>query len=237
MKFAIVWAGILSFYSMMQTPQTPACAATATEVVAQHVSHGIRLDAANPAKEWQKAAPARFCSDWQGKHGDPALTTEVQMLWTPQTLYLRFEARYRDLYVFTDSEANGRRDYLWERDVAEAFLQPDASRPDHYREFEISPNGMWLDLDIVPDGKTDLKSGLERSVFVDEGAKSWSAELAIPMRALTPVFDPSVVWRANFYRVEGRSEPRTYLAWQATGTPQPNFHVPGAFGKVRFEGS
>jgi len=54
------------------------------------------------------------------------------------------------------------------------------------------------------------------------------------MNALTQNFDPKVVWRVNFYRVEGPQEPRAYLAWRPTKTPQPNFHVPSAFGKLRF---
>jgi hypothetical protein len=54
------------------------------------------------------------------------------------------------------------------------------------------------------------------------------------MTALTANFDPAAVWRANFYRVEGPQEPRFYSAWQPTHTPQPNFHVPSAFGKLRF---
>jgi len=93
---------------------------------------------------------------------------------------------------------------------------------------------MWIDLDVFPGGIADLKSGLERSVVLDEKSLTWAAELAIPMKALSREFDPRAVWRANFYRVEGRAEPRTYLAWQPTHTPEPNFHVPGAFGRMRF---
>jgi len=103
-----------------------------------------------------------------------------------------------------------------------------------YKEFEVAPNGMWIDLDISPSGRADLKSGLTRSVHVDELTRSWVAEMAIPMKTITTKFDPGVVWRANFYRVEGRAEPRQYLAWQPTYTPQPNFHVPQAFGTLRF---
>jgi alpha-galactosidase len=58
--------------------------------------------------------------------------------------------------------------------------------------------------------------------------------LAIPMRALTANFDPAAEWRVNFFRVEGSREPRFYSAWRATKTPQPNFHVPSAFGRMRF---
>jgi alpha-galactosidase len=120
--------------------------------------------------------------------------------------------------------------------VVEAFLQPDPAHQYSYREFEVSPNGMWVDLDIFPAGRADLKSGLQRSVVKDEKSRVWIAELAIPMSSLTTKFNPAAIWRANFYRVEGRKEPRTYLAWQPTHTPQPNFHVPTAFGKLRFAG-
>ena len=228
-----------------------------SEVTAARVSGEIRLDAANPAKEWESSAPVRFCSDWQGKNADPALETEVRVLWSPATLYVRFVCRYRDLFVFDDSDPNGRRDYLWDRDVAEAFLQPadsmitgdDARRSTinyknvekdfdapyaRYKEFEIAPNGMWVDLDIIPGGRGDLKSGLTRSVHIDERARIWTAEMAIPMRSLTSKFDPNVRWRANFYRVEGKAEPRSYMAWQPTMAPEPNFHVPEKFGTMRF---
>lgn len=149
-------------------------------------------------------------------------------------LYLRFECRYRELFVFEDSDPKGRRDRLWDRDVAEVFLQPDPTRPSYYREFEVSPNGLWIDLDIFPGGLSDLKSGMTRSVWLDEAERIWSAEMAIPMKALMENFDPAAVWRANFYRVEGPREPRFYSAWQPTGTPQPNFHVPEAFGRLVF---
>jgi alpha-galactosidase len=205
-------------------------------VVASRVPQEMVLDARHAALEWQTAAPVTFCVDWQGMHPDPQRQTEVRVLWTLKMLYLRFECRYREVFVFEDSDPNGRRDRLWDRDVAEAFLQPDPSQARCYREFEVSPNGMWIDLDIFPGGLSDLKSGLTRSVWLDRERHRWAAELAIPMKALTDRFDPAAVWRANFYRVEGRQEPRLYSAWRATRTPQPNFHVPSAFGKLRFEG-
>src|SRR5580658_8264579 len=205
-------------------------------IVAKYVD-AVRLDAAHPDDVWQDAIPIAFSTDWQGKNADPGRETEVRILWSRQYLYLRFECRYRELFVFEDSDPNGRRDHLWDRDVAEAFLQPDPSRAHFYREFEISPNGMWIDLDIFPGGRADLKSGLQRSVHVNEKSRTWTAELAIPMKSLIANFDPSAIWRVNFYRVEGKSEPRAYLAWQPTKTAQPNFHVPSAFGKLRFAGA
>jgi alpha-galactosidase len=203
------------------------------EIVAKYVDM-IHLDAAHPASLWQSATPITFSSDWQGKNADPGRETHLRVLWSRQYLYLRFECHYRELFTFEDSDPNGRRDHLWDRDVAEAFLQPDPSRERFYREFEVSPNGMWVDLDIFPGGRADLNSGMQRSVVVDEKSRTWIAELAIPIKSLTSKFDPSAIWRVNFYRVEGTKEPRAYMAWRPTHSPQPNFHVPKAFGRLRF---
>jgi len=198
----------------------PANPAAASEIRAFFVDHEIVLDAAHPAAEWGNAHPVTFASDWQGKNSDTDRQTQVRVLWSERTLSLRFECRYRGLFVFRDADPNGRRDRLWERDVAEAFLQPDPAREHYYREFEVSPNGMWIDLDIFPGGLSDLNSGMQRSVFLDEKAQVWIAELAIPLQALTRRFDSNA----------------TYLAWQPTNTPAPNFHVPRAFGRMRFVG-
>lgn len=185
---------------------------------------------------WGRAGLLRFNADWQGKNVDPERETEVRLLWTTEILFLRFKARYRTITVFAEAEANGRRDQLWDRDVAEAFLQPDRSHLRRYKEFEVSPNGFWIDLDIAPGEKHDLKSGLKRCVVLERAKKVWIAELAIPMKCLVAKFDPAVAWRVNFYRVEGAEEPRFYSAWKPTATPVPNFHVPEAFGELVFAG-
>jgi alpha-galactosidase len=183
---------------------------------------------------WKVSAPLRFNADWQGKNADPGRETEVRLLWTPDWLYLHFSAKFRVITVFSDAEPNGRRDQLWDRDVAEVFLQPDPSHLRRYKEFEVSPNGSWIDLNIAPGEKHNLKSGLRRRVVLNEATKTWVAELALPMKCLVERFDPAATWRVNFYRVEGAAEPRFYSAWQLTRTPAPNFHVPEAFGELVF---
>jgi len=155
---------------------------------------------------WSAAPPVRFSADWRGRNEDSQRETQVRLLWNQ----------------------------LWDHDVCEAFLQPDPSQPRRYTEFEVAPNGFWIDLDIGPAGKSDLRSGLRRLVEIDQNNRTWSAVLAVRMDSLTPRFDPSAVWRCNFYRVEGQSEPRFYSAWQPTRTKEPNFHVPEAFGRLLF---
>jgi alpha-galactosidase len=183
---------------------------------------------------WGKCPRMRFENDWQGQNADPDRATEVQLLWTPDTLFLKFHARYRTITVFPDARGDGWRDELWNRDVAEAFLQPDSRDPWKYKEFEVSPNGFWIDLDLVNRKHTELHSRMRRRVVQDVQAKTWTAELSIPMPSLTPHFDPQQSWRVNFFRVEGAAEPRFYSAWSPTFSHEPDFHVPGAFGKLVF---
>jgi alpha-galactosidase len=188
-----------------------------------------------PAKAaWEKAPAYTYDQDWKAENRDPQVATEVRLLWTPETLYLRFLCKYKNINVFPDARADGWRYELWERDVAETFLQPDATDPFVYREFEVSPNGYWIDLAVSHGKIEELHSGLRRRVVMDEKAKTWTAELAIPMKAFTAQFDPKHAWRANFYRIEGQTEPRFYAAWSPTFTPKPSFHVPSAFGTLEF---
>ena len=184
--------------------------------------------------EWNRALPVSFCHDWQGRNDDPERQTEATLLWDDSTLYVRFRCRYRTINVFPDTDPNGRRNELWDRDVAEVFLQPDRFGEKYYKEFEVSPNGQWLDLDITPEGLHHITSGMGSVVTVDENARAWTAELAIPIATLTDHFDPGLSWRVNFFRCEGLDPERFYSAWQPTQTKEPNFHVPQKFGGLHF---
>jgi|SRR5579883_238763 alpha-galactosidase len=214
--------------SISQAGKLPiACALHLTEPIAPH---GFP-----PEAIWDRAPAIRFATDWRGLNTDRQRETEVRLLWSADTLFLRFVARFRELHVYADARPDGWRDELWNRDVAEVFLQPDTADPLVYKEFEVSPNGFWIDLNISHGQKEEMKSGLRRQVTQDLPAKKWTAVLAIPMRMLTPAFDPKQRWRLNFYRVEGKQEPRFYSAWSPTMTPEPNFHVPAAFGALEFQ--
>jgi alpha-galactosidase len=214
-----------------------ASAATGT-AIALALTGALDKNGFPAANAWEHTPPIRFDADWQGKNADPERSTEVRLLWTKETLFLRFECRYRELTTFTDGDPDGRRYQLWDRDVAEVFLQPEPSSPHRYWEFEVSPNGMWIDLDIdldkQPGHKGNPQSGMRSRVHVDQKQKIWTAEMALPMRKLAPGFNPQAGWRVNFFRVEGPSEPRFYSSWQPTNTPKPRFHVPEAFGKLSF---
>src|SRR5712692_9108202 len=97
------------------------------KALAFRMTEPVDTDGFTQPSAWERAAPLRFDADWQGKNGDPERETEVRLLWAPEALFLRFRTRYRTITVFPDAEPNGRRDQLWDRDVAEAFLQPEPS--------------------------------------------------------------------------------------------------------------
>lgn len=187
-----------------------------------------------PKSAWEKTPSFHFDHDWKGENSDPQRATEVRLLWTPENLFLRFHCNYRNIFVFPDARADGWRYELWDRDVAETFLQPDSSDPLVYREFEVSPNGYWIDLAVSHGKIEELHSGLRRRVVLDEKSKVWTAEMALPMKYLITKFDSKLSWRVNFYRIEGETEPRFYSAWSPTYSPKPNFHVPSAFGTLVF---
>lgn len=212
----------------------PAIRNSAT-VVAHELASEPDADGFPDKQSWDFVPSIRFRSDWQGQNEDAARETEVRLSWRQEMLWLRFRCRYRTITVFADSDPDGRREQLWDRDVAEVFIQTEPGPGRSYAEFEISPNGMWIDLEISPAGKRNLESGMKSRVVIDEMEKLWFAEVALPMPSLTRAFDPSSEWRVNFFRVEGASEPRFYSSWQATHTAKPNFHIPEAFGFLRFQ--
>jgi len=224
----------------MLTGMTERARGSANSLDSSEIAVAIRIrnlpakDGFPSAAEWNAAPTVRFSADWQGLNSDPQRETQVRLLWSPQALFLRFEARFRSITVFADSDPNGRRDQLWDRDVAEVFLQPDSSDPLKYKEFEVSPNGFWIDLELSHGERRDMHSAMQCRAKIDKASGTWTAELALPMKSLTSHFDPTVPWRVNFFRVEAPSEPRFYSAWRPTGTPKPDFHVPAAFGRLIF---
>jgi hypothetical protein len=203
------------------------------QIIASRLLRILREKELPTASDWALASPISFCHDWCGKNEDLQRETQVRILWSPDFLFMQFRCHYRDLFVYDDQ--NSRRDELWLRDVAEAFIQTGQDRSGSYREFEISPNGDWLDLDIAPGSKTYLSWNIESRVMVHATTKIWTAEMAIPMSKLAPDFHPNQTWKINLFRIEGPEPDRFYSAWQPTHTAKANFHVPECFAELRFQ--
>ena len=184
---------------------------------------------------WTSAPVVRINSDQYGKPM-PGLDTEVRSRWSPEYLYLLFTCRYDALYLKPDPVLDRETNRLWNWDVAEIFIGDDFENIRRYKEFEISPRGEWVDLDINAPGKNKEDAWLWNSGFtvkahIDDARKIWYGEMRIPFSSISrhPAAD-GLEFRANFYRAQGPPKARL-MSWLPTNAP--TFHVPQAFGILR----
>lgn len=187
---------------------------------------------------WEEAAPVRLTRYWSGAEAPPERHAEARLVWHDEALCVRFTCRQAEpLVVSAEPRLDVKTIGLWERDVCEIFVAPDAEVPTRYLEFEVAPTGEWLDLRIEqkPEGREtawDYEAGLSAGAQVAES--SVTLTLALPWSAFGERPAPGARWRANLFRCVGAGPTRGYLAWRPTFTPEPNFHVPQAFGWLHF---
>src|SRR6201999_722197 len=111
--------------------------------------------------------------------------TEIRSRWTEKNLYLLFVCPYDKLYLKPHPVTNAETNELWLWDVAEAFIGTNYLKTSRYKEFQVSPQGEYLDLDIDgenpkdPKAAVDWQSGFTVAARVDEKRKTWYGEMKI----------------------------------------------------------
>ena len=209
---------------------------SASEVEARWIASGIRAaDLDNPA--WLSTQSVAITLYWSGQPAPATRHAEARLLWSNEALHVRFVGKQSEpLVVSTNPQTEKKTIGLWDRDVCEIFIAPDAKAPEHYFEFEAAPTGEWLDLGInwnPEQRETDwefdsgmtVAAGIEKDRIVIAMRIPWSHAIPKPQAGER--------WRANLFRCVGTGETR-YLAWQPTQTGVPNFHIPDAFGWLSF---
>jgi hypothetical protein len=186
---------------------------------------------------WQDAQPVHIQRLWSGAKAPAARHAEARIIWTDEALTVRFICNQLEPpLVNPHPDLSRKKIGLWETDVCELFIAPGSQTPGRYLEFEVAPTGEWIDLVIdftTGERQTDWEfhSGMIAAASVSDGTVAmamqvpWSQSLSRPK--------PNDVWRGNLFRCSGVGNER-YLAWQPTGTPEPLFHVPEAFGWIQF---
>jgi len=194
----------------------------------------LTLDPA--AAFWKDAPSVAFQHDSLGK--DTGLKpTVVRVRWSKQFLYVLFVGPYEVLHLKPNPQTKDDTVPLWDWDVAELFIGADFSNIQRYKEFEVSPQGEWVDLNVAKD-KNEFdwhwNSGFERAARIDRDAKIWYGGMKIPWTAID-TREPKAgnELRVNFYRIEGPPPSRKFLAWQPTNSA--SYHVPEKFGKLVLE--
>jgi hypothetical protein len=187
---------------------------------------------------WAKAPRVTIDRDYVGQPiaGSP---TEVRSRWTNAHLYLLYICPYDELNLKPSPDLSAETPRLWNWDVSEAFIGSSADRITRYKEFQVSPQGEWVDLDIDrddPKGQAGAawNSGFTVAARIDAQAKIWYGVMRIPFSAIdTRPAEKGREFPAGLYRIAGVGSQKKYYAWRQTG--QTSFHVPQAFGKIRLE--
>lgn len=193
---------------------------------------------ANPTTEQWRQAPMVLAAQDRFGQPLPEARTEIRSLWTATDLYFLFSAKYESMYLRPVAQLDRETHGLWDFDVVEVFIGHDLNRPHLYKEFEVSPRGEWVDLD-VDKSKPDIadwkwNSGFTFHTKVDEANKTWHCLMKIPFTSIAPAAPRAgQEFRLNLYRIEGGPDPRKYITWQAVHSP--SFHTPAAFGRLRLK--
>jgi hypothetical protein len=174
--------------------------------------------------------------------GAPRLATSIAVWFDAEYLTVLFSAA-DDHTQATQYEHDAP---LYEQDVVEVFLAPDALT--RYFELEVSPRGTTFDALI--DSPNGVRDGLRadrawtcqgmwaaiRSVTESDGATTVDTVIRIPFSALergTP--QDGETWRGNFFRIDRHPQQGDeFSAWQPTLKEPADFHVAAAFGSLRF---
>ncbi len=203
----------------------------------KHIGKDFSINRLDDAA-WKSASLAKISRYWSGEMAPKQRQFETRLLWSDAALYVRFDASQSEPLVTSEkADTTQKIRGLWDRDVCEIFIAPDASLRNKYFEFEIAPNGEWIDLGIEVaslERKTDFnyKSGMTSAAKIDKDKVVMA--IKIPFASLGKKPKVGDVWFGNLFRCVGKDPTRGYLAWQPTETPKPNFHVPEKFGEFLF---
>ena len=209
-----------------------------TLIVARHANHPIR-ESDFDNEIWQQCKPIKIEHYWSGEPAIPARHAEARICWSDDALHVRFVGVQREPLIVSDTPQTDHKTLgVWDRDVCEIFLAPDANNPSHYFEFEAAPTGEWIDLGIIvrAEGREtdwDFVSGFKTAANLE--GERLLVGMRIPWSEAIPKPQHGDSWRVNLFRCVGPEAPERYLAWLPTRTAEPNFHVPEVFGTLRFE--
>ena len=188
---------------------------------------------------WRRCDWVMIAQQWSGAPAPVERQAEARICWSDEALHVRFVCnQHEPLVVSAAPRTDAKTLGLWDRDVCEIFIAPDAHKAGRYFEFEAAPTGEWVDLGIqfAPEGRQtdwEYKSGV--TVAAQVNLPYVKVGMRIPWSDSIPKPEAGDQWLINVFRCVGPEAPERYLAWRPTYTPEPNFHVPEAFGQLRFK--
>jgi hypothetical protein len=229
MKLVKVLCGLCLTFATLAADKAP--------VMQTHrISRDFSLSADPEAAPWREVSGVIASTDPFGRPL-PDARTEIKSRWTPNNLYFLFISHYESLYPRPNPTPEKEVWGLWDYDVVEVFIGHDLENINLYKEFEISPDGEFIDLDV--DRKRKGKevdwlwnSGMKYKTRIDRNHKVWFCEMQIPWRTIdTRVPIAGNELKLNLYRIEGGPKNRKYIVWSQIDNP--SYHTPEKFGSLR----
>ena len=207
-------------------------------IISHRAAADFPLTADPDATEW-KGVGGIFMERGPKDEPVPGHRTEVRSRWTKDNVYFLFSCPYEQLHLHPHPTQTSETNKLWDWDVAEVFVGWDFTHIRRYKEFEMSPQGEWVDLDIdrdhaLPEGGWLWNSSFKVKARIDRGAKIWYGEMQIPWKSIDER-QPKAAneLRVNLYRIQGPPPNRKMIAWQPTHSR--TYHVPEAFGTLKLQ--
>jgi hypothetical protein len=235
--FVLIFAAAILLFSLAETDAQKMPEKNNFKIAVKHLEKDFSINELNN-KNWEKAKEILIEKYWSGEKAPQGRHFKAKLLWSDAALYVRFEANQNEPLIVSETpNTKTKTKGLWDRDVCEIFLAPNKNEPRKYFEFEIAPNGEWIDLGIhqKPDERItdwDYDSGMKSAARIEKD-KVFMA-IKIPWKAFGKTPKAGEVWLGNLYRCIGAGETRGYLAWSPTETKEPAFHVPEKFGEFEF---
>ena len=207
-------------------------------LIARHIGRSLSEDDFDNLI-WDQCQPVKIEHYWSGEPAMASRHAEARVCWSSEALHVRFVGMQQEPLIVSENARTDKKTLgLWDRDVCEIFLAPNSSEPWCYFEFEAAPTGEWVDLGITvkASGREtdwDFASGFTTAARLKQ--EQLLVGMRIPWSKAIPKPKAGDEWRVNVFRCVGPEAPERYLAWRPTRTAEPNFHVPEAFGTLRFE--
>jgi len=177
----------------------------------------LTIDGKSEESIWDKAEWTDSFIDIQGDiKPKPYYNTRIKMLWDEEYIY--FYAEMEEEHVWGD--ITERDAVIFYNNDFEVFIKPNQYQP-YYGEFEVNALGTLWELFIARPYRRNgpvldhwdlngTKIGIDIQGTLNDPSdidKSWSIELAIPIKPLADIdrgndFGAGSMWRINFSRVQ-----------------------------------
>jgi len=240
MKRVLLLIALLGFLPAQPSRGRPTAPGDSSLIMSYRAPSDFALTADPNAPVW-KDITGVFAEKGTGGEAVANHRTEIRSRWTEKNLYFLFVCPYEELNLKPNPSTSIETNKLWEWDVAEVFIGTDFRNIKRYSEFQVSPQGEWVDLMIdrgprPPAHDWQWNSGFAAKARLDREKKVWYGEMRIPLSKIdnrTP--RAGLEMRINFYRIQGPPSNHKLINWQPVKSD--TFHTPEAFGRLRLHES